>query len=101
MRYKNKFTEVKYWVIDSGDFNTIVRETYGVEDYDFMADVECGNPHKQSFYTSDEDFDEYEVNKIKSFTNGGSYNNIAGTLVIDLANKGLIPEGQILISLSY
>lgn len=101
MKYKDKFTEINYWEIDYQDFEKIVKETYDVKDYCFVADIEGNNDSEHSFSTDDSFWDSYEENQLKDFieTKKGQY--MAGKLIVDLARKELIPKGNLLINVCW
>lgn len=101
MKYKDKFTEVSYWELDWHDFEKIVQEVYEVEDYNFVSDIECYNDSEHTFTTNLTYWDSSNEENIKEFIQGKAYYNIAGTLIKDLAAKGFIPQGNILISVFW
>jgi len=102
--YNKKFIESAYYTIDYSDFNAIINKEYGTKDYEFVADVECGNDSQSSFEVRDDDkyFGDYEQEDIEKFRKdhvGSGY--MAGTLLNDMCRRGKIKPGSYLISVYW
>lgn len=88
--------------VDYCDFEAAVRECYGVEDYDFVADAECGNgmsilcgSMKKSTLSSEERMD------LEAFQTSGSHRYLYRVLLQDMVNNGVAPEGDYVIKVSW
>jgi hypothetical protein len=95
-----KMTTVTRHEVDWHDFNDLVTETYGHE-YEFAADVTCGNDSDHAYTVKKEPLDEYHQKRLDEFKATGKYGYLIGTLLTDLVNRELIPEGNYLISVSW
>src|SRR5688572_27802165 len=95
-----KVTKKEYFEVDSYDFEELIRNVYKQEDYSFVADIECGNDSQHSFVV-EKNIDEYHEGKLWEFKVGGKQGYIAGTLLNDLARKGIIEEGNYLINVCW
>lgn len=85
--------------ISSFDLDWLVNDTYfshttGV--WDFVANEECGNDSDHKFSSERELF---EPEGLTKFQNGDVWalQWATGTILWDLANKGLLPKGDILV----
>jgi hypothetical protein len=103
MKYKDKFKEKTFYYIDYGDFEQIIREEYGVKNYEFAADVESSNDSNYELGVGDEDWrwGRFEEADVKDFVEKGEYAFIASTLMQDMYRKGLVPKGTYLINVSW
>lgn len=98
-----KGTHVSYYEVDYGVFENLVMKTYGISDYSFVADIECGNDSSHDYSISEgETLDDWGRNKLKEFIDtDGKKIYMARTLMIDMYNKGLIGYGDYLIQVSW
>jgi hypothetical protein len=99
--------EVKYHELKYNEFKKLVKETYN-QNYKFVADVECGNDSDHSYndikktvLDENDALDKYEIDEITDFKQNGKYNYLASTLLQDLVNRELLPEGNFLITVSW
>lgn len=92
-------------VVDYWDLEELIKEVYNQEDYEFTADMECGNDTKKSFKVKKGEFEgslgEYYRKDIQKFIDKGEYSYLAGKLLNDLADKDIIQEGDYLINVSW
>lgn len=100
MDYKNVFKKQEYYEISYGDFESIVRVIYK-QSYDFVADIEGSNDSEYKYSTDNDISDEWDQNKLNKFKTTGEYQYLAPILIADLANRDLIPKGNILITVSW
>ena len=99
-----KFKEVKYFEVEYKDLEHYINSHYGTSGYSVVADMECSNDSSVTIdCVKKQDLDEYEKKELTKFLdsdgNDGSY--ITSTLMLDLCNKGLIPEGDYLIRVCW
>lgn len=88
--------------VDYKDFEDEVRDRYGVDDYNFVADVECGND--TAITLSDmkkEALLEDELEDLETFRNEGEYDYLYRVLLQDMINNGVAPEGDYVIEVSW
>lgn len=99
----------KYYELDYYDFGNIVKDFYGVKDYEFVADVECGNDSDHEYNAKPYDLTTEYGQKmaecgrrdIEKFINTNRYSYIASTLLRDLVTKGALPQGRYLINVCW
>jgi len=102
--YDKKFVEHTYFTIEYSDFESIIRKEYKQKDYEYVADVECGNDSEQSYEVRDGDkyFDEYEQEQIEKFKEDQLQTSyMAETLLNDMCRRGKIKPGSYLISVCW
>jgi len=96
-----KITDKKtYFEVDWHDFEDLVKKVYG-QDYEFVADQECGNDSSHTFSASSKELDEYEAERVKEFKDTGEYNYLAGELFNDLCRQGKIEEGSYIVNVCW
>lgn len=89
-----------YVQMSHGDFEELVRATYGRTDYKYV--IECGNDFDRTYENIyKKDLDEYQLRGLEKFMTIGKYSFLDYTLIQDLVNKGLLPEGNILIQVCW
>jgi hypothetical protein len=98
-------TTSSYHKIEYGDFESIVQAVYDQE-YEFVADVECGNDSEHSFTDvtkgSLDKYGPYDRQTLEEFKSIGKYGyGTARILLNDLVDQELIPEGNYLITVSW
>lgn len=88
--------------VDYSDFEQAVKDYYGVDDYSFPADAECGNDVAITTYvTVKTPLNEYEQEDLSDFRTTGEYCCIYQTLLQDMVNNGVAPEGDYVINISW
>lgn len=87
--------------IDYSDFDLLIHNHYGRKDYEFAADKEAINDSCYSFHIKKEPICSYNLPKLEQFINGGKFSYITRTLLQDLCNKEIIPEGEYIIKVSW
>lgn len=101
---------VTYTEIDSYELEGLIKEHLGI-DYDgFVADLECGNDSKHTFDMAiykfgGENNDQFETgyrHEIKEYEEYGE-NQYArpAYYIAKLVEKGVLPEGKILVSVCW
>ena len=96
-----KKTEVKHYKVDYGDWDDFVQEVYGNSRYEIVADEEANNDSCLEFTIKKEELHKYDADKLAKFKNGEYVSYMTRTLMTDLCNQGLIPEGKYLIKISW
>lgn len=97
MKYKDKFKVVTRLEIEDTDFNDIVQEVYGVN-FHVEADLEASNYSSYDFETTE--MDKWDKERLEKFKRGTYYYS-TGSIIKDLASRGLIPRGVITIKVSW
>lgn len=91
--------------VDSYDFETFVHEIYPNCQYEFQADMECGNDTQHSFDGIDGTNGvlgwKWDEPKIEQFKRGEWIGYFTRVILEDLCRNGHIPAGDYLISISY
>ena len=83
-----------------GWFERIVNDIYGVN-YEFVADQEAHNDTSYEYDVHKRKFSEWENNSLDKFKKEGKYSYMAGTILDDLCDKGVIEEGHYIIRVSW
>lgn len=88
--------------VDYADFECAVKDYYGVRDYSFTADAECGNDTAVTINSvMKEPLVGYEKDEIYNFRTAGDYSYIYQTLLQDMVNNDVAPEGDYVIEVSW
>ena len=88
--------------VDYIDFEQAVKDYYKVDDYNFPADAETGNDTSVATVCYKKSpLESYEQEELNEFKATGEYNMIYSTLLQDMVNNGIIPEGEYLIEVSW
>lgn len=98
----SKFKTKTVHEIDYHEFENIVKSVYGVKQYSFVADNECGNESTHSIGPLKvRPLNQWESADITKFENTGKYLYLYSTLAQDLVNKGYFPEGEIIVEVYW
>lgn len=81
-------------------FERLVKRHYG-QDFDFVADEECGNDSDHRFHMPKYPLDKWEAERLAEFKATGRGTFLSRTLLQDLVNRDVIPEGTYLIQVSW
>ena len=101
---KLKHQTKTFFEVDGFDLTDFICNYYGCtkNHYNFGIDQEMGNGDEKSFTIKKEELDEYEQEILDNFVDTKqSEGYISHILLQDLCNKGLIEEGNYLISLYW
>ena len=110
MTYKFNPKKKCFYYVDYNEIEKLVKEiykdAYKIDQYSFVADIECSNDTIHEFYNIGRNklyypTDKYSANKIKDFIEKGELNQTIVYLMHDMAYKGIIPKGNYIISVSW
>jgi hypothetical protein len=90
--------------IDYYDLERLVNETYGFTDWSFVANEECGNDSDHELNSSDKYVYDGEREELAEWAEGDDVYGLqyrTDLIVFGLAEKGLIPKGDILVRVSW
>ncbi len=87
--------------IDYFDFDEFIKKHYQKSDFEFCADQESRNDSSHSFSVSKHPMSDYELKRLNKFKSDQRVDFISSTLLNDLCNKGIIPEGQYIVNVSW
>lgn len=100
---------VSYMEMSYGELEELVKETYKVEEYEFVAQQECGNDSSHTFEVKAEPWDvnnilgKYALDKfeewIQSKGHKGEYMNYI--IMQALVNDGVLSAGHYLIQVCW
>jgi len=97
-----KYVKKTIFHVDYNDFNKLVNDFYKPPlGYEFVADVESANDSTHEFRVRKNDLDEWDKQDIERFRNDGKYQWLAGRLLNDLCDKGIIDPGEYYIRVSW
>jgi hypothetical protein len=86
--------------VNYNDLDEFVTTFYGQE-FMFSAVEEAGNDSSHTFCVEKEEIDEYDQNKLDEFRRTGRGQYLTSTILTDLCNGDLIPEGDYLINVCW
>lgn len=86
--------------VDYNDFERFIQETYG-RIYEVAAEEEWSNDSAHNYTVRKEPLDEYEQEKMNKFLAGRRAPRMTRVFLQDMANKGLILEGEYTIEVSW
>jgi len=97
-----KTTERKFYEVDYGDFEEFIQEEFGISEYSFACDMECGNDSSHEFNVKAE-LDQWDEDQIKKFvdSDGKEESYMAHALFNKLCQQGKIKEGNYLVKVSW
>lgn len=100
---KLKGKKVSYIEVEYGDFEALVMETYDLDEWSFVADIECGNDSSHDFTIDEDDtVSPWDKDKIRKFIeSNGTTGYMTQALLADMHNKGLISPGNYLIQVCW
>ncbi len=87
--------------IDFDDFDEFIKKHYQKNDFEFCVDQESRNDSSHSFSVSKQPIDDYDLKKLNKFKSGQHVEFISSTLLNDLCNQGIIPEGEYIVDVSW
>lgn len=98
-----KIKEVHHFEMEFFEFEELVKRVYGHNDYEYVADIECGNDCCQSYdnVQSIGEFDEYDKRHMDEFIKTGKGSYMAWKLLTDMCRKKIIKPGNYLISVCW
>lgn len=92
---------VPYYELEYGVFNEIIKEHFGLKEFEVVAAEEGRNDSSLTFTAkkgANYDYDRKGVEEVKS---GGNYTFKTAALVNDLADRDIIPEGKYVIDICW
>lgn len=97
-----RWTTVQMHTIHYGDFDDVVKEVYGHE-YECVADMEWNNDssYVRNNIRCGTELANYECNDIRIFQQDGYYSYMFDTLLQDLVNRGVLPEGNWTVNVTW
>jgi len=88
-------------VIKETDFDQLVRKTYGIKDFSFVASRECGNDTQHVFEdVGYEPLDEWDTEAIENIKEEQDYCSI-NVIFNDLCIKGFIDAGNYIVEVCW
>jgi hypothetical protein len=97
-----KIRETKRYEVDYTDLEEFIKFVYGDEiDYDFCSDREASNDSVYDFNVCKEKIDGYDQEQLDIFKQGQSGSWMTQTILTDLCNRDLIPEGEYLVTVCW
>ena len=88
--------------VDYSDFEQAVKDYYKVDDYSFPADAESGNDVAiTTGVMTKTPLADYEQEEIFDFRTTGEYCYLYRTLLQDMINNDVAPEGDYVIEVSW
>lgn len=94
-------TQRTFYCLQYGDFEDLVKKQYKQYDYNFVADIECGNDTDHTYSGITGLIDGYNAGKLYKFKKTGEYVRLAEGLLQDLVRRGTLPAGDYLISVCW
>jgi hypothetical protein len=97
-----KVTQMKSYHIDYEEFDKYVQEVYG-KSFNFASDQEASNYSIHDFSVSKKKLDVYNQKKMNAWLTGKGDEDsfVAGVILNDLCNKGLVKSGYYVVSVSW
>ena len=95
------FKRVDGWEIEYGALEKIIQQHYSRPDYEIPSEEEFGQGWK-TYVLAKRELNEYGAKDIEQFiakTKQGHY--MLHTLLQDLCNKGLVPEGKLFVDITW
>ena len=90
-----------YNVMEYTELEKIVEEHFG-RNYEYVADVEVGNDTIQKHFVESEHlYAPYSEPRLEDFRNGGWPCYMIHDILTELAQHGKIPEGYLLVEVSW
>lgn len=96
MKYVTEITTI----VDYNNFDEFVSQHYGMP-YEFASDEEVQNDSSHRYQAKKEPLDEFEERALEAFVDSGYHSFLSDTIIKDLVNKGILPEGSILVEVSW
>lgn len=96
------FKTATYYTLDYNEFEKIIQSVYGISEFSIVADMELMNDISVTYVVKKEPHDGYDTKKLEKFiATNGNVMYMTRTLLTDLCNKDVIPEGDYLIKISW
>lgn len=93
--------KVSYIELDYGELEDLIKKTYG-HSYEFVAQEELMNDMSKTYSVKKEVLEQWDQEDLDGFITSGRIKNWrTHTILTDLANKGIIEEGDYLINISW
>ena len=89
----DRFEKKEYYTIDYSDLEKLIEDVYR-KPFDFVEDSEASNGSAKAFFIKKRELNTWDLVDIADASN-------TRVLLIDMCNKGLLPEGNYLVSVSW
>lgn len=98
----NPFQPETIYVASWRDFENLVHNFYGREEYDFVVDQEASNDSQHRFEVTPDDLNiEWEAEEIDKYKEKGEYSYSTEIFLADLCRAGVIQPGTYLITVCW
>lgn len=87
-------------LVDYNDLESTVKREYGYE-WSFVADQECNNDSAQTFLGRERELDNWERERLNNFITTGAGTFLFHSLMQDMINRNVLPEGEYVIKVSW
>lgn len=97
-----KIEQETYYILDYDELETIIQDEYDISSFDIPSIEEKGNDAYMIFWVEKfEELDEWNAKDVEKIRNGEGVMYSTNTIVRDMANRGIIPFGKYLVSISW
>lgn len=86
--------------VEYNDLEKLISETYGI-DYEIVPMEEWNNDSEHSYSIKKEELSKYDQAYLQDFKNGKPRHFILPSIMTDLCNRDIIPEGNYLIGVCW
>lgn len=94
--------------IEYGELEDLVKKTYGIKDYEFVAVEECGNDSSHRFTPTEKKeldpnnvLDKYDLETLEKIKAGNVPNYSNHVIFQDLVNCGVLEPGVYIVEVSW
>jgi hypothetical protein len=89
--------ELEYYELEA-----LINEHYRSQrQYNFVADVECGNGTSHKYVVEKEQLLSYDLTRLAQFASGERTTYVTRILLTDLCNRDILPAGTYIIRVSW
>lgn len=100
--YNKLFTKEEFYTLDYNDLDQIIKDFFGVSNYEYVALEKLSNYSERTYNIKKEPLDEYNQKRYEEFLEkDGCKHYITNNLLQILVNNDAIPEGNILVKVSW
>ena len=85
--------------VDGTDLENLIEETYG-HPFEIVADQECGN-HVLNTSVNQGEISSYHMKSFENWKETGKGNFVFHTILKDMCNRELIPEGEYNVDVTW
>jgi hypothetical protein len=101
MMQKLKMQVKQTYHVDYSDLERFIQDVYNVDDFSIARDQEQGNDTSISMNVVKKPLNTYDSQLIEKFTTVNPPSFMLYTVMQDMCNKDLIPDGQYVIKISW